>query len=198
MKLITLIDYKVGNQKSLEIFLKSLGYNTILTQKKKEIERAEVIILPGIGSFPIAIKSLKRNKLINLIKKKANNGIPIVGICLGMQLLASKSYEFGETAGLNLIPGKIKQLENLNYHIGWNNIRRINKSKELCFSETDDFFFNHSYYYEGKKKYIIAQTNYFKNIPSIIKNKNIYGIQFHPEKSQESGKNLFLNLLRSF
>jgi glutamine amidotransferase len=198
MKLLTIINYKIGNQKSLEVFFKNLGYNTILTCEKDQINKAEVIILPGIGAFPNAMKSLKDNQLIDLIKTKAKKGTPIIGICLGMQILTSKSYEFEETLGLNLIPGKIKKLKNLNFNIGWNNIKKINKSVELWFSESDTFFFNHSYYYEGKNKYVIAKTNLKQNVPAIIKNKNIYGIQFHPEKSQESGKNLMINLLNTF
>lgn len=198
MKILTIVDYKIGNQKSLEIFFKSLGYDTILTNNKYEIDKSEIIILPGIGAFPGAIKSLKESKLISIIKKKAKNGTPIIGICLGMQLLASKSFEFEENKGLNLIPGEIKKLKNSKFHIGWNNICKINKAVELWFSEIDGFFFNHSYYFEGKKKYIIAKTNYNQEIPAIIKKNNIYGIQFHPERSQEAGKNLIINLLKSF
>jgi glutamine amidotransferase len=198
MKLLTIVNYKIGNQKSLEVFFKNLGYNTILTYEKDQINKAEVIILPGIGAFPNAMKSLKDNQLIDLIKTKAKTGTPIIGICLGMQLLTSKSYEFEETLGLNLIPGKIKKLKNLNFNIGWNNIKKINKSVELWFSELDTFFFNHSYYYEGKNKYVIAKTNLKQNIPAIIKNKNIYGMQFHPEKSQEAGKKIMINLLNTF
>lgn len=197
MKSLTIIDYKIGNQKSLEIFFKNLGYNTKLTNKKDEVDKSEIIILPGIGAFPSAINSLKENNLIELIKKKANKGIPIIGICLGMQLLASKSFEFGETKGLNLIPGEIKKLKNSKFHIGWNNIKKTNKAVELWFSEIDGFFFNHSYYYEGNNKYIIAKTNYSQEIPSIIKKNKIYGIQFHPERSQQAGKNLLINLLRA-
>ena len=111
MKLLTIIDYKIGNQKSLEIFFKNLGYETSLTYKKNEIDKSEIIVLPGIGAFPSAIKSLNENNLIDVIRKKANKGTPIIGICLGMQLLASKSYEFEETKGLNLIPGQIKKLK---------------------------------------------------------------------------------------
>jgi len=124
MKLLTIVNYKIGNQKSLEVFFKNLGYNTILTYEKDQINKAEVIILPGIGAFPNAMKSLKDNQLIDLIKTKAKTGTPIIGICLGMQLLTSKSYEFEETLGLNLIPGKIKKLKNLNFNIGWNNIKK--------------------------------------------------------------------------
>ena len=195
---LTIVDYKIGNQKSLEVFFKNLGYRTILTNKKKEINDAKVLILPGVGAFPRVIKSLRDNNLIKLIKKKAKNGTPIIGICLGMQLLASKSYEFQETIGLGLIPGKIRKLKNSNFHIGWNNIKKINKSVELWFSEIDDFYFNHSYCYVGKKKYIIAKTHFNQEIPAIVKYKNIYGIQFHPERSQDAGKNLIINLLESF
>ena len=197
MKLLTIIDYKIGNQKSLEIFFKNLGYETSLTYKKNEIDKSEIIVLPGIGAFPSAIKSLNENNLIDVIRKKANKGTPIIGICLGMQLLASKSYEFEETKGLNLIPGQIKKLKHPKFHIGWNNIKKTNKAVELWFSENDGFFFNHSYYYEGNSKYIFAKTNYNQEIPAIIKNNKIYGIQFHPERSQEAGKNLLINLLRS-
>ena len=198
MKLLAIIDYKIGNLKSLQRFFKNLGYETVTTTKKNINKKAEILILPGIGAFPEAMKSLRDNQLVNLIKEKAKNGTPVIGICLGMQLLASKSYEFEKTLGIGLIPGKIKKISNFSFHIGWNIIKKINKSHELLFSETEGFFFNHSYYYEGNDKHIIAISNFKKNIPAIIKKKNVYGIQFHPEKSQEAGKNLMINLLNSF
>ena len=195
MKKITIIDYDVGNQKSLEIFFKDIGYESTLTNKIEIIKKSQIIILPGIGAFPAAMQSLEDNKLVTLLKDMSTKGIPIIGICLGMQLLATKSYEFVETKGLNLIPGEVKRLKKSNYHIGWNNMNKVNKAAEICFWETDGFFFNHSYYFQGNNKYIITKTNHTQEIPAIIKKKNIYGIQFHPEKSQEVGRNLMINLL---
>ncbi len=194
---ITIVDYKVGNQKSLEVFFSSIGYETILSNKKKDIQSSEIIILPGIGAFPEAMKSMNKNSLTKIIKEKASHGTPIIGICLGMQLLATKSYEFGVTKGLNLIPGEIRMFDSNAFHIGWNNINKIHKGNntEIWFSNEDSFFFNHSYYFKGSSKFIVAKADHKISIPSIIKKKNIYGIQFHPEKSQSAGKNLLINLL---
>ncbi len=194
---ITIIDYKVGNQKSLEVFFGSIGYETILSNEKKDIKSSKIIILPGIGAFPEAMKSMNKNRLTGIIKEKASQGTPIIGICLGMQLLATKSHEFEVTKGLNLIPGEIRRFNNNAFHIGWNNINKIQKGSdtEIWFSNEDNFFFNHSYYFKGSSKFIVAKADHKISIPSIIKKKNIYGLQFHPEKSQSAGKNLLINLL---
>jgi glutamine amidotransferase len=200
MKKIAIIDYKVGNIESLKIFFKDLGFESYLTDQKKKIEESDVIILPGLGAFPSAIKIMKKKGLINIIKKISKSGKPIIGICLGMQLLATKSYEFEETSGLNLIPGEIHAIGENQYQIGWNHLITKQIDINLWYSSEDTYYFNHSYYYKGSKNYIYATTLNDKKraLPAIIRNKNIYGIQFHPEKSQESGKNLMLNLLHSF
>ena len=195
MKRITIINYKVGNQKSLEFFFNTIGYETVLTENPKVLKKAELIILPGIGAFPTAMKSLKENNLENIIKQKAKENVPIIGICLGMQLLATKSYEFSETNGLNLIPGKVIKIPKEEFHIGWNTLEKVNSMTKLWYSNEDSFYFNHSYFFEGEEKYINAKSNLKINIPAIISKNNIYGIQFHPEKSQQSGKNLMINLL---
>lgn len=198
MKKIAIIDYKVGNIESLKNFFKDLGFQSYLTDQKKKIEDADIIILPGIGAFPSAIKIMKNKGLIDTIKKISKSGKPIIGICLGMQLLTTKSYEFKETMGLDLIPGEIHPIEDNQYQIGWNHLISKKVDISLWYSPQDNYYFNHSYYFKGSKNYIYATAFKNKELPAIIRNKNIYGIQFHPEKSQESGKNLMINLLKSF
>ena len=198
MKQIAIIDYKVGNIESLKIFFKDLGFKSILTDQIKKIEESDIVILPGIGAFPLAIKHMKQKGLIKSIKKISKLGTPIIGICLGMQLLATKSYEFEETNGLNLIPGEIHPILNEKYQIGWNHLITKKIDIKMWYSPQDTYYFNHSYYFKGSNKFIYATADKSGELPAIIRNKNIFGIQFHPEKSQESGKNLMINLLNSF
>jgi glutamine amidotransferase len=191
---IGIINTEVGNNASLYNVLKKLNFNVNISNEIKILKKADILFLPGVGSFPAAIKNLQKKKLINFIKNKAKSGTPIIGICLGMQLLTSGSYEVFFNEGLKLIPGIIDNKKNYKPHIGWNNIKVIKKN--IYIKKNDYFYFNHSFYYKGQKKYIIAfSKNKINEFPSIIRNKNIIGLQFHPEKSQRAGIDFLYNLI---
>ena len=190
-----IVDYKIGNHKSLEVFLKKMGHEVKVSSSFNDIKSSDIIILPGIGAFPAAMAVMKELKLDKIIINEHLRNKPIIGICLGMQLLATKSSEFEETKGLNIIPGKITPLKQ-SYNIGWNAVKTIKDFGKIVIKDKDSFYFNHSYEFKCDKKYLIGETNDSFKIPAIVRKKNVIGIQFHLEKSQSSGKNLFLNIIK--
>ena len=200
--MIAIIDYGVGNLFSLKSSLDYVGLDTEITNNENEIREADAIILPGVGAFRDAIEKLEEKNLKNIIIEEAQNGKILLGICLGMQLLFEKSYEYGEHTGLGLIKGEICSLKNdlknkdLKVpHMGWNNLSFNKDDKILKYIKEDEYvYYVHSYYAKNCDENILAYSEYEINIPGIVKNKNVYGIQFHPEKSGETG----LNILRAF
>lgn len=203
--MITIIDYGMGNLKSVYNALGYLNIDCEITNNREKIEKAGRIILPGVGAFKDAMKNLEVRGLDKLIVKKAEEGIPILGICLGMQLLFDKSYEGGEFEGLSLIEGEIKKLDNNILekekvkipHIGWNNLR-IKKVNPILkgINENEFVYFVHSYYGAVKNEEdLISETIYGTNkIAAVVGNNNVFGTQFHPEKSGEVG----LKILKNF
>jgi imidazole glycerol-phosphate synthase subunit HisH len=194
--MIAIIDYGVGNLNSIQKALEKLGHECIITNDKEEIHSADGIILPGVGAFNDAIKSLKKSGLVEDIIKAVDSGKPILGICLGMQLLYEKSFEDGEWEGLGILKGNVvKFKDDLKVpHMGWNNIKFKRKDPILKYIKEDDFiYFVHSYYVDTLDD-AIAYAEYGVDVPAIVGNKNVYGMQFHPEKSGGAG----LNLLKAF
>jgi len=193
---VAIVDYDLGNQDSLFYTLKSLEFRVKISKEVEVLSKSDILILPGVGSFPEAIKQLKNNNLSEFIIQWSYKNKPILGICLGMQLLCSKSYEYQESNGLGIINGEIVALNKASCHIGWNNVCQVEKS-DLIYSKLDDFYFNHSFKFKGNKNLIIGNTSFNdENIPAIIKKNNLVGIQFHPEKSQEAGKKLLLFIIK--
>ncbi len=196
--MISIIDYKVGNLRSLQKALEKLGYDAIITDKIDKINNSDAIILPGVGAFRDAIKSLKSRGLVECIKNNVKKGKPLLGICLGMQLLYDKSYEDGEYGGLGILPGIVVKIEGERLkvpHMGWNNLRLEKDSNILKYVKENDFvYFVHSYYVESSGDELIAWTNYGNKIPAVVGNYNVYGVQFHPEKSGKVG----LSILKGF
>ena len=202
--MIAVIDYGLGNLFSLQSSFDFVGLETKLTRDKNEIKNAKAIILPGVGAFRDAISNLEKYDLKNLLIKEAKNGKSLLGICLGMQMLFEKSYEYGEYNGLGLISGEIVEIKkyiddkNLKIpHMGWNNLE-INKNYKNDkilnnIKENDYVYYVHSYFAKTDMKNIIAFSEYGTTIPGIVRNKNIYGMQFHPEKSGEVGLQLLKN-----
>jgi glutamine amidotransferase len=195
---IVIVDYGVGNTQSLLNTIKALGYRKIMiSATEKDICHADVLILPGVGAFDTCVKNLKERRLdviLNeavLVLKK-----PILGICVGMQLMATTSEENGEHAGLDWIPGRVVKLNlSADYsvpHVGWNDINY--QTPGVLYSLTPEFphfYFDHSYHYQCDIKYITAQCEYGLQVTASIHLENIYGVQFHPEKSQTNGLKLF-------
>lgn len=200
--MIAIIDYGVGNLFSLKSSLDAIGVKAAVTGNPKEIKNAEKIILPGVGAFGDAAEKLRQTGLDRIIKEEAKSKKPILGICLGMQLLFEKSYEYGEHEGLGLIKGEIRPIEEVIPkglkipHIGWNSLHLIRPENKLFkyINEGDFVYFVHSYYGANCSDSIIASAEYGSELTAAAASENVYGCQFHPEKSGSVG----LNILRAF
>ena len=199
--MIAVIDYGVGNLYSLSHSLTHLGIDNVVTREREVIEKADKLILPGVGAFGDARKKLDDTGLTDLVIDRAKNGTPLMGICLGMQMLFDKSYEYGEHEGLHLIPGEICPLEKdltrpLKVpHIGWNRLHIVRPFLLTKYiSEGDSVYYVHSYYAKNIGEALSASSEYDVTIPGIVTNGNVFGTQFHPEKSGEIG----LRILKAF
>jgi len=193
--MIGIIDCGVGNHASVKNFLTSLGYRSKIISDLLSLDEVNIILIPGVGAFSEAMHSLHRSDLLPYLMDKILKGTPVIGICLGMQLLTQSSDENGFCEGLGLIPGKVRSIKNSRFHIGWNSLNFIKNDILINASNLDDFYFNHSYCYEGPKEFQLATTTFEEEIVAIINKDKIYGLQFHPEKSQESGKLLLKKLI---
>lgn len=199
--MIVIIDYGMGNLNSILKMIEYCNGEAIISNKIDDINNAKKLILPGVGSFDAGINNLESIDLIKIIKKRVLvDKVPILGICLGMQLLANSSQE-GKKKGLGLINGdviKFEKKENFKIpHMGWNFIKIKKKSKLFKNPITElRFYFVHSYYFRcNDEKDILCETNYSINFTSGVQKNNIYGLQFHPEKSHKFGMEVFKNFL---
>lgn len=196
--MIAIIDYGMGNLRSVQKALEFLGYEAQITSNKQKIKDSKKIILPGVGAFSDAIKALKASELDQLIIDEIKKGKYFLGICLGHQLLFETSYENGTHKGLALIEGEIVKFENPLYkipQIGWNSLSIKSNIIWNDISNNTPFYFVHSYYAKCDEKYIIAKANYCNiDFVASVNKENIYGIQFHPEKSGDEG----LKILKNF
>jgi glutamine amidotransferase len=202
-KIITIIDYGMGNIRSLQNALNYLGYDSKVTSTPEEIKTSNILILPGVGSFGQAMKNINNYGLKDVITEVViNKGIPFLGICLGMQLLADCGEEDGINSGLGLIPGKVLKFKSNKIrlpHIGFNSLKYRNKSSNIFqnIQNNSDFYFVHSFFYECQNESnIIGTTEYGDEFVSAINKDNIYGFQFHPEKSQSNGLLLLNNFIK--
>ncbi|ACV39119.1 imidazole glycerol phosphate synthase subunit HisH [Leptotrichia buccalis] len=203
--MIAVIDYGVGNLFSLLSSLNYVGLNTKLTNDIEEIKNAKGIILPGVGAFRDAIGNLEKYGLKETLISEAKKGKPFLGICLGMQMLFEKSYEYGEYEGLGLINGTVEEIkkyipENFDLkipHMGWNSLiinERFKDDKILKDVDNNEYvYYVHSYFAKTDMKNIVTYSEYGTKIPGIVKNENVYGMQFHPEKSGDTGLKLLKN-----
>lgn len=195
---IAIIDYGMGNLRSVQKALEYLGFKDIsITGEPKKIIQADKIILPGVGAFKNAIETIRQNKIDDVIYKAVEQKKPLLGICLGMQLLFDKSYENGEHKGLNILSGNIVKLPKTEKvpQIGWNSLNII--KKEPLFDKLPKnpyVYFVHSYHLETDLPIVSATTFYGKNIQVAIQKDNIFATQFHPEKSGDVG----LEILKNF
>lgn len=199
--MVAIIDYGVGNLFSLKSSFSAIGADAVVTSSKSELERAGSIILPGVGAFCDAAKKLKDSGLEDTVVSLAKAGKPLMGICLGMQLLFEKSYEYGEHSGLGLIKGEIRPIETVipkDYkipHIGWNSLE-IKKQTPIFenVKNGEYVYFVHSYYAADCENSVTAVSDYGAPLTASVQSGNVFGCQFHPEKSGETG----LKILRSF
>ena len=200
--MIAIIDYGVGNLFSLKCSFESIGADICVTSDPEVLAKADRIILPGVGAFEDAAKKLRDSGLDKIIKKECASGKPLLGICLGMQLLFERSFEYGEHEGLGLIKGSIHPISDVIDtdlkipHIGWNALHFGDKKDELFkyLNEGDFVYFVHSYYGADCADSVIATTEYSAELTAAVRNKNVCGVQFHPEKSEKVG----LSILKAF
>jgi len=199
--MIAIIDYGMGNIHSVQKALQLFGAQTLVTNKDKEIASADKAVLPGVGAFDDAISELKNRKLVPAINKLIKEKKPFLGICLGMQLLFERSEEAKESGGLGILKGEVVKFEERPGfkvpHIGWNQLLKSSDKCPLLKNMPDGSFvyFCHSYYAQPQAKQAVAATcDYETNFAAIVWRENVYGVQFHPEKSQESG----LKILKNF
>lgn len=199
--MVAIVDYGVGNLFSLKSSFAAIGADAVVTDDAKVLEAADCILLPGVGAFEDSIKKLHDSGLDTVLKQLASSGKPLMGICLGMQLLFEKSYEYGIHQGLGLIKGEVRPIRdvapvNLKVpHIGWNALDIKRDSPLLKNVKSGDcVYFVHSYYATDCEESVIATTEYGAPLTAAVQSGNIMGCQFHPEKSGEVG----LSILRAF
>ena len=197
--MIVVVDYGVGNLFSVVNSLNAIGIQALVSGDREVIEKADKIILPGVGAFRDAVNKLKEKGLFDLIIKKANEGTYILGICLGMQLLFEKSYEFGVYEGLGLIKGEIRPINSKNGelkipHMGWNKLKIVKKDAILSSINDGDYvYFVHSYCAKNCPS-VSSFTEYGDEITATVSKDNVFGCQFHPEKSGDVG----MKILKAF
>lgn len=200
--MLAIVDYGVGNLFSLKSSFAALGVQAVVTGDSAVLEDAERIVLPGVGAFGDAARKLRESGLSEAVRRQALAGKPLLGICLGMQLLFEKSYEYGEHAGLGLIPGTVRPIAEVipaDYkipHMGWNPLRLYRKDHPLWkyIREGDAVYFVHSFYAAECAQSVIATAEYGAELTAAVAHGSICGCQFHPEKSGAVG----LNILRAF
>ncbi len=202
--MIAIIDYGVGNLFSLKSSLRAIGQDAAVTRDLAELDRADHIILPGVGAFGDAAQKLRDTGMFQAVLDQAARGKPVLGICLGMQLLFQKSFEYGEHAGLGLIQGEVRDIrtvipENLAVpHMGWNGLHfprdRARSPLFAGLEEGEHVYFVHSFAGFDCREQCIATAGYGAELTAAVQNGNVYGTQFHPEKSGETG----LKILKNF
>ena len=192
---VGVVDYGIGNHASMQSTLKKLGYASRVSNIKVELEECDLLVLPGVGSFHEAMAGLKKYKLLGFLREWALQARPLIGICLGMQILADKGNERGSISGLGLIPGEVIRIEDGSRHIGWNKLILCRRDPYFIPYDSQYFYFNHLYVFKTDNDNVIAESQYGINIPSVVRNGTVVGLQFHPEKSQQAGLDLFRDII---
>ena len=198
MSQVAIIDYGVGNLRSVEKAFAATGCEAVVTGDETELRNAQRLVLPGVGAFGACMKALSERGFDRLVRERAEEGTPLLGVCVGMQLLFDESVEFGATAGLGLLRGRVRRFETdlVVPHVGWNRIHQ--KRAHALFEGIADgsfCYFVHSFYCEpADDAVIVGETEYGARYASVVASENIFGVQFHPEKSQDVG----LRMLKNF
>ncbi|MBI3998988.1 MAG: imidazole glycerol phosphate synthase subunit HisH [Candidatus Omnitrophica bacterium] len=200
---IGVIDYGMGNLRSVSKAIERLGGSVYVGSNPAKLDRAKKLILPGVGAFGDAMQELKKRNLISLIKKAAQQGKPLLGVCLGLQLFFERSAESPSLKGLGIWKGSVVRFKNQKRkklkipHMGWNQVR-FKKPKPFIsgVKNNDYFYFVHSFYAQPKNKdLIVGETDYGVRFPSVLASRNIFAVQFHPEKSQRAGLRILKNFI---
>jgi len=200
--MVGIIDYGVGNLFSLQSSFAAIGQDVMVSSDPEILRKADHILLPGVGAFEDAVKKLRASGLDQMVYEAVKAGKPMMGICLGMQMLFEKSFEYGEHQGLGLLKGQVIPMagllpEDLKVpHMGWNALQITNPHSKLLANtkEGDYVYFVHSYFATGCEESLAAQTEYGRMLTAVVEKDNVFGCQFHPEKSGEVG----LDILRAF
>ncbi|MEO2082719.1 MAG: imidazole glycerol phosphate synthase subunit HisH [Desulfurobacteriaceae bacterium] len=200
--MIAVVDYGMGNLRSVSKALEHVGADVLVTDNPEKLREAGGIVLPGVGAFRDAVRNLKERRLWEAIIKEVENGKPFLGICLGLQLLFEKSYEFGETEGFGFIEGEVVRFDLPREfkipHMGWNQVYKRKESRLFeGIRDGEFFYFVHSYYVKPvSEEVVLTETDYGICFVSSIEKENIFAVQFHPEKSQKAGLKLLSNFKR--
>lgn len=194
---VAIVDYGVGNLRSVEKAFAATGHDAIVTGNPTELGRAKRLVLPGVGAFGACMNALREHGLAELVCERARQGVPLLGVCVGMQMLFDESDEFGRSEGLGLLPGRVSRFNGdlVVPHVGWNQIQQI-RPHPLFVGVTDNSFcyFVHSYFCEPEdRQAVVGKTDYGVTYASVVANENVCGVQFHPEKSQAVGLRMLGN-----
>jgi glutamine amidotransferase len=192
---IGIVDYGVGNHASVWRALHALDYRCRVSRDTAVLSATDLLLLPGVGAFPPAMQALHHHNLVGYLQEQARAGRPFVGICLGMQLMADASSEFGVTSGLGLIPGHVAPLPQATWHIGWNSIETVGDDPLLRGADGCAVYFNHSFAFEAATEYRIGVARLTQAFTVAVRRENMVGLQFHPEKSQATGRAVLHNVI---
>ncbi len=197
---VTIVDYGMGNLRSVEKAVTAVGGRPHLSADPDEVRGSSRLILPGVGAFGDAMRNLRNSALDSAILDSVRHGTPMLGLCLGLQLLFTESEEFGSHRGLGIIDGSVRKLEGAGLripHVGWNQVEDLRPDPLLAdIPEGAYFYFVHSFFVEPRdNSAVIARTEYGRKFCSVARSGNVWGAQFHPEKSQGAGKRLLRNFL---
>jgi glutamine amidotransferase len=201
---VAIIDYGVGNLRSVEKAFAAMGCEAIVTSDESVLRRADRLVLPGVGAFAACMRELGARGFDELVRERVKEGTPFLGVCVGMQLLFDESEEFGKTFGLGLLRGRVRRFPAdlpgalVVPQVGWNQVRQRDIHPLLAgIADNAFFYFVHSYYCEADDRaVVIGETEYGAAYPSVVAQGNVWGVQFHPEKSQASGLRLLGNFAR--
>jgi glutamine amidotransferase len=199
MEKVCILDYGSGNVKSVKNAFAQVS-NCVISNDKKDIMNASHLVLPGVGSYKDSMERISKIIPIDVLLQEAINGKPLLGICVGMQVLGQTGVEFEKAEGLGILPGIVSRINSNSLplpHVGWNNLIEIENSPlTVGITEEDDFYFVHSYGYTSLvDEFVIARAHYGSSFPVIVSSGNTYGVQFHPEKSQKAGNKLIENFI---